>query len=65
MPRKSRRETFEGAQGANLAGILDLPATPTRAFALFAHCFTCSKDLKAVAWISRTLVEKGIAVLRF
>ena len=65
MARRSERVTFEGALGAPLAGILDRPPGTPRAYALFAHCFTCSKDLKAVNWISRTLVEKGIAVLRF
>jgi putative redox protein len=35
------------------------------AYALFAHCFTCSKDLKAAGWICRALAERGIAVLRF
>jgi len=44
---------------------LGLPDGPVRAFALFAHCFTCSKDLKAAAWINRTLLDKGIGVLRF
>lgn len=65
MARRTERVTFEGSQGAELAGILDSPSGTPRAYALFAHCFTCSKDLKAVARISRTLVEKGIAVLRF
>ena len=65
MAKTSKRVTFEGTQGSPLAGILDRPARAPRAYALFAHCFTCSKDLKAVGWISRTLVEKGIAVLRF
>ncbi len=65
MTKRIKRVTFEGNQGFPLAGILDQPPGPPRAYALFAHCFTCSKDLKAVAWISRTLVERGIAVLRF
>lgn len=65
MAHRSERVTFPGAEGNPLAGILDRPASLVRAYALFAHCFTCSKDLKAVRWISRTLVDKGIAVLRF
>lgn len=42
-----------------------MPATRPRAFALFAHCFTCGKDSSAASRISRTLAAKGIAVLRF
>ena len=48
-----------------LAARLDLPDTPPRAFALFAHCFTCSKDSRAPAHIGKALVELGIALLRF
>ena len=62
-----RREhlRFPGAHGSTLAARLESPDTEPTAYALFAHCFTCSKDLKAVGWISRALVERGIAVLRF
>lgn len=63
MPTISMR--FPGSLGAELAARLDLPALPPRAFALFAHCFTCSKDSKAAAFIASALAEKGIAVLRF
>jgi uncharacterized OsmC-like protein/alpha/beta superfamily hydrolase len=56
---------FPGADGQELVGRLERPAGTANAFALFAHCFTCSKDLKAAGWISRTLVERGIAVFRF
>ena len=56
---------FPGAHGQSLAARLDSPEGTPVAYALFAHCFTCSKDLKAAGWISRALVEKGIAVLRF
>lgn len=57
---------FTGASGARLSGILDLPrdGSPT-AYALFAHCFTCSKNFKATTHISRSLAAEGIAVLRF
>ena len=61
----SQRVRFRGALGHELIGALDLPATRPRAFALFAHCFTCSKDLKAARWISRALAEQGYGVLRF
>ncbi len=56
---------FPGAHGGMLAGRLESPDTEPTAYALFAHCFTCSKDLKAAGWISRALVERGIAVFRF
>ncbi len=56
---------FPGALGAELAGRLDTPLLPPRAYALFAHCFTCSKESKAASFISAALTEHGIAVLRF
>lgn len=56
---------FPGARGQSLAARLDSPAGPPVAYALFAHCFTCSKDLKAAGWISSALNRRGIAVLRF
>jgi putative redox protein len=57
--------TFIGSGGDQLAARLDLPDAEPRAFALFAHCFTCSKDLAAATRISRGLVERGFGVLRF
>ena len=62
---QSKNITFPNAEGQSLAGILDLPAGEPVAWALFAHCFTCSKNLKAAKHISRSLVDAGIAVLRF
>ena len=62
---KSEHLRFPGAQGQELAARLDSPVTAPSAYALFAHCFTCSKDIKAAGWISRALVERGVAVLRF
>ena len=56
---------FPGTQGFELAARLELPAGEPRAYALFAHCFTCSKDSKAAAYISQALAARGIAVLRF
>ena len=56
---------FANASGHALSGILDMPDVNPRAFALFAHCFTCSKNLKAARNISRALNDAGIAVLRF
>ncbi len=49
----STRLTFAGANGDTLSARLERPVGPTRAAALFAHCFTCSKDLKAVRRISQ------------
>jgi len=65
MAAKSEKVSFAGADGATLAARLDLPAGPPRAYALFAHCFTCSKDIFAAARIADGLAERGIAVLRF
>ena len=57
---------FENANGDTLDARLDMPDDSSpRACALFAHCFTCSKDLKAVGAISKALTEQGFAVLRF
>ncbi|MFW6201579.1 MAG: alpha/beta fold hydrolase [Gemmatimonadota bacterium] len=62
----NERITFTGAHGDELSARLSLPADGrVRACALFAHCFTCSKDLKPVVNISRALTQRGIAVLRF
>lgn len=56
---------FEGADGQMLAARLDTPALEPKAWALFAHCFSCSKDIHAAARIARRLAEHGIGVLRF
>jgi putative redox protein len=56
---------FPGASGALLSARLDAPAEPPLAYALFAHCFTCSKESKAATLISASLAERGVAVLRF
>ena len=65
MSASSEKVTFTGGQGHALAARLDLPSGRPRAYALFAHCFTCSKDIFAAARISGALTEHGIAVLRF
>ncbi len=59
------RFTFEGHAGDALAARLDLPDGPHLATALFAHCFTCGKDITAARRISSRLASMGIAVLRF
>lgn len=61
----TERFTFPGHDGQNLAARLDLPDGPHLATALFAHCFTCSKDIPAARRIAARLASMGIAVLRF
>lgn len=56
---------FQGSDGNQLSGLLDMPPSQPLAYALFAHCFTCSKNLRAVRIISRQLVAAGYGVLRF
>lgn len=65
MSNRPLKLEFDGAHGARLAARLDLPAGDIRAFALFAHCFTCSKDIAAARHIAGALAAEGIAVLRF
>ncbi|MBA3310452.1 MAG: OsmC family protein [Nocardioidaceae bacterium] len=62
---RSEQVEFSGSQDTRLAGRLDLPDAPPQAFALFAHCFTCSKDVLAASRIAQALTGFGIAVLRF
>lgn len=62
---QSRPFSFEGTQGYTLSGALDVPDGDIRAYALFAHCFTCSKDFVASRKISEALANRGIATLRF
>jgi uncharacterized OsmC-like protein/alpha/beta superfamily hydrolase len=56
---------FEGEGGHQLAAALDLPDGAPTAYALFAHCFTCGKDVLAAKRIATALAAKGIATLRF
>ena len=65
MPTPRHRITFPGASGHELAARLDLPAGPPKAYALFAHCFTCGKDLRSATSIAASLTDAGFAVLRF
>jgi putative redox protein len=64
MPTR-KRITFENKSGNKLAAALELPDRPTNTFALFAHCFTCGKDIAAASRIARTLAANNIGVLRF
>lgn len=61
----TERITFPGHSGDTLSARLDLPEGPHLATALFAHCFTCSKDIPAARRIAARLASMGIAVLRF
>lgn len=62
---QTKKISFNSDSGEKLSGLLDFPVGPPRAFALFAHCFTCSKNIKAAGNISKSLTDAGIAVLRF
>jgi uncharacterized OsmC-like protein/alpha-beta hydrolase superfamily lysophospholipase len=61
----NERFQFPGAEGQQLAAALELPEGQPVAYALFAHCFTCGKDVLAAKRIAVALAAKGIAVLRF
>ncbi|MPY79304.1 MAG: alpha/beta fold hydrolase [Actinophytocola sp.] len=61
---ETQKLTFPGSQG-ELAGRIELPVETPRAWALFAHCFTCGADIVAATRISRALAEACVAVLRF
>lgn len=65
LPQNIQKLEFNGHSGAKLAARLDSPTGPIRAYALFAHCFTCSKDILAARRIAAALSRTGIAVLRF
>lgn len=60
-----RKVEFTNRKGETLAGALELPDGQIKAMALFAHCFTCGKDVIAASRIARALADQGIGVLRF
>lgn len=63
---ESRKLSFTNSLGVDLSAYLDVPLIgQPRAYAIFSHCFTCSKNLVAVKHISSALVREGIAVFRF
>lgn len=62
---ETTKTEFPGSQGARLAAALELPVGKPVAYALFAHCFSCSKDIKAAREVARGLRAQGFAVLRF
>jgi uncharacterized OsmC-like protein/alpha-beta hydrolase superfamily lysophospholipase len=59
------RFEFSGAGGHTLVGQIHLPAVTPVAWAVFAHCFSCSKESRAARYVSAALAEQGIATLRF
>lgn len=61
----TQRIEFTGARGQVLAARLDSPESTPRAYALFAHCFTCGKDLRSASTVAAALTAHGIAMLRF
>lgn len=65
MAVTTRELVFPNARGESLSGRLELPDGEPRAWAIFAHCFTCSKNIAAASRISRALRDRRIAVLRF
>ena len=64
MPKRTKVE-FPGTDGLKIAGLLESPDTNPHSFALFAHCYTCGKDVVSASRIARALVARGYAVLRF
>lgn len=65
MPKAPNRIEFPGAEGQTLSARIDRPSGTTRAWALFAHCFSCSKDILAAKRIAEKLASQGIGVMRF
>ena len=61
----AQRLEIEGARGASLSARLDRPDGPIRGTAIFAHCFTCSKDTHAARRVGAELARLGLAVVRF
>ena len=61
----TERFQFASSEGHQLAAALDTPDGSIHAYALFAHCFTCGKDVLAAKRIAVALAARGIAVLRF
>lgn len=65
MASSKSKVLFPGSQGGELAGLYEQPADLPKAIVLFAHCFTCGKDIAAASRISRALVAHGFGVFRF
>jgi putative redox protein len=65
MSARSQKLVFPNFRGESLAGRLEMPKSEPVTCAVFAHCFTCSKDIAAASRVSRELAALGLAVLRF
>lgn len=65
MSARTEKFQFKNRNSNTLDGMLEWPVRTPMAFAVFAHCFTCSKNIKAASIISKKLTDQGIAVLRF
>ncbi|MGH1438975.1 MAG: alpha/beta hydrolase family protein [Cellvibrionaceae bacterium] len=65
MAANREKVIFSNKEGIQLAGLLEKPDGDTYGYVLFAHCFTCGKDIAAATRIGRALAEKGYATLRF
>jgi len=65
VPDEQTRIEFPGTGGHRLVGRIHRPGGEPVAWALFAHCFTCSKDIQAAVRIGRALAQRGVAILRF
>ena len=62
---QSERVEFTNSEGTTLSGVVEVPSGPVKAWAIFAHCFTCSKKSLAASRVARGLAANGIGVLRF
>ena len=64
MQLQTGRVEFPGAEGQMLSARIDMPGHLPRAWALFAHCFSCSKDVHAASRIAHQLVARGLGVTK-
>jgi len=64
-PSTSKPVAFENDQGITLKGILEVPIVEPKVYAVYAHCFTCTKNSVAAVRVSKSLAQQGVAVLRF
>ena len=65
MASLRKKIVFKNQQGLDLAGLMELPSSEPKGMVLFAHCFTCGKDVTSASRISRALALQGFGVLRF
>lgn len=65
MASQRKKVNFRNSQDELLAGLMEIPVEPPKGYVLFAHCFTCGKDIGSASRISRALAKQGFAVLRF